>query len=76
MEKRIKSFINQSSYALSLLWIRYIYNFKTKFCVHMFMMSSSWCLQEYMADHDQEYLIEMDSNQASNTLFKVSLHTL
>jgi len=29
-----------------------------------------------MADHDQEYLIEMDSNQASNTLFKVSLHTL
>jgi len=24
IEKRIKSFINQSSYALSLLWIRYI----------------------------------------------------
>ena len=29
-------------------------------------------LQEYMADHDQQYLIEMDANQTANTLFKVS----
>ena len=28
-----------------------------------------------MADHDQQYLIEMDGNQTASTLFKVSLVT-
>ena len=29
--------------------------------------------QEYMADHDQQYLIELDANQTAATLFKVSV---
>lgn len=34
-------------------------------------------LQDYMADHDQQYLIEMDSNQSPGVLFKVTqLHQM
>jgi hypothetical protein len=29
-------------------------------------------LEDYMADHDQQYLIELDSNQPAPILFKVS----
>ena len=29
-----------------------------------------------MADHDQQYLIELDANQTAATLFKVSLASI
>ena len=31
-------------------------------------------LEDYMADHDQQYLIELDGNKHVNILFKVSIH--
>lgn len=33
--------------------------------------------QDYMADHNQQYLVEMDGNQAAGVLFKVrDVHSL
>lgn len=46
----------------------------------LILLSKSWWMsyvsifmtfQDYMADHDQQYLIELDGNQPVNNLFKV-----